>query len=199
MTDSTTVGEVAPRARPGKRERLVAAARDLLYRQGVERTTLADIAQVADVPVGNVYYYFKTKDDIVAAVVQSRVADVESMIAALENRHRSPKARLKALVGLWSEQGDVMARYGCPLGTLCSELAKRAGESDPLAAPLMEILVDWAEQQFRSMGQRNARELALELVVTWQGSAVLANALGQTEIMARQTKHLEKRIEKLQA
>jgi hypothetical protein len=49
------------------------------------------------------------------------------------------------------------------------------------------------------MGQRNARELALELVVTWQGSAVLANALGQTEIMARQTKQLVKRIEELQA
>jgi ubiquinone biosynthesis protein UbiJ len=63
----------------------------------------------------------------------------------------------------------------------------------------MDIILDWAEQQFRSMGQRNARELALELVVTWQGSAVLANALGQTEIMARQTKDLEKRIERLQA
>jgi TetR/AcrR family transcriptional regulator, transcriptional repressor for nem operon len=198
MTDSTAIVEAAPTARPGKRERLVAAARDLLYRQGVERTTLADIAQAADVPVGNVYYYFKTKDDIVAAVVQTRVADVESLIAELESRHRSPKARLKALVRVWAEQGDLMARHGCPLGTLSSELAKRAGESDPLAAPLMEILLAWAEQQFRSMCQRDPRELAVELVVNWQGSAVLANALGQPEIVARHTKHLEKWIEKLQ-
>jgi AcrR family transcriptional regulator len=51
---------------------LVAAARELVYRQGVEPTTLADIAQVADVRLGNVYYYFKTKDDIVAAVVQAQ-------------------------------------------------------------------------------------------------------------------------------
>jgi AcrR family transcriptional regulator len=51
---------------------LVAAARELVYRQGVERTTLADIAQVADVRLGNVYYYFKTQDDIVAAVVQAQ-------------------------------------------------------------------------------------------------------------------------------
>ena len=54
-----------PTAGPGKRERLVAAARQLLYEHGVEKTTLADIAAAADVPVGNVYYYFKTKDAMV--------------------------------------------------------------------------------------------------------------------------------------
>ena len=37
--------------------------------QGIEKTTLADIAQAADVPVGNIYYYFKTKDELVRAVV----------------------------------------------------------------------------------------------------------------------------------
>src|SRR5436190_1322862 len=57
--------------RPGKRERLVTAAQELVYRQGVARTTLAHIAEAADVPVGNVYYYFKTKDDIVGAVGQT--------------------------------------------------------------------------------------------------------------------------------
>ena len=57
MTDSAVRDAAA-----GKRERLVAAACLVLHEQGVERTTLADIAQAADVPVGNVYYYFKTKD-----------------------------------------------------------------------------------------------------------------------------------------
>ena len=39
----------------------MSAARELVHRQGVARTTLADIAQAADVPVGNVYYYFRQK------------------------------------------------------------------------------------------------------------------------------------------
>jgi TetR/AcrR family transcriptional repressor of nem operon len=43
----------------GKRERLVAAATKMLHEQGVEKTTLADTAAAA-VPLGNVYYYFKT-------------------------------------------------------------------------------------------------------------------------------------------
>ena len=41
--------------RPGKRDRLVAGARETIHRQGVEATTLADIAEASDVPVGNVY------------------------------------------------------------------------------------------------------------------------------------------------
>jgi TetR/AcrR family transcriptional regulator, transcriptional repressor for nem operon len=193
MTDSA--------ARPGKRERLVAAARELVHHQGVARTTLADIAQAADVPVGNVYYYFyfKTKDDIIGAVVQSRVDQIESALTALERQHRSPKARLKALVRFLAEQATSIAQSGCPHGTLSSELAKQAEGSDPLAAPLMQIPLDWAEQQFRALGRRDAHDLAVELLVSYQGSAVLTNALGQPELMSRQAHRLEKWIDALRA
>src|SRR5690349_24463219 len=81
----------------GKRERLVAGALQTLHAQGVESTTLADIAKAADVPVGNVYYYFKTKDDLVDAVITAHADEIKSRLAALEH-HRTPKARLKAFV-----------------------------------------------------------------------------------------------------
>ena len=53
----------------GKRARLVEAAVNLAYRQGYTRTTIADIAKESGVPLGNVYYYFKTKDDIATAIL----------------------------------------------------------------------------------------------------------------------------------
>jgi AcrR family transcriptional regulator len=183
--------------RPGKRERLVTAAQELVYRQGVARTTLADIADAADVPVGNVYYYFKTKDDIVGAVVHTQAQQIESTLAELARRHRSPKARLKALVRFLAEHADSTAQYGCPHGTLSTELAKQAEGSDPLAAQLMQIQLDWAEQQFRAMGRRDAHDLAVELLVGYQGSAVLTNALVEPNLMARQTRRLEKWIDGL--
>jgi PPOX class probable F420-dependent enzyme len=175
MTDSTVIETSAPR--PGKRERLVAAARELVYRHGVVRTTLADIAAAADVPVGNVYYYFKTKDDIIDAVVQAHADQLSSAITALERKHRSPKARLKGLVAnVLTEPRELVAHDGCPYGTLSSELAEQPDGSDPLAAPLMQIPLDWAEQQFRAMGRRDARDLAVELVVAFQGTAVVASS-----------------------
>ena len=196
-TGSGPGGESASAARPSKRQRLVAAARELVYRQGVAGTTLADIAQAADVPVGNVYYYFKTKDDIIAAVVQTHGDRLESALAELERRHRSPKARLKALVGVLAGRAESIAQYGCRYGTLSSEVAKRADGSDPLAAPLVQIPLDWAEQQFRAMGRRDAHDLAVELVAAYQGSAVLTSAFGQPELMARQARRLRRWIEAL--
>jgi AcrR family transcriptional regulator len=197
MTDSKQVAEAATAARPGKRERLVAAAGELVYRQGVARTTLAHISQAADVPLGNVYYYFKTKDDIVGAVVQAHADQLESTLAELERRHRSPKARLKALVSVLAERADETARYGCPYGSLSSEIARHAEGSDPLAAPLMRIQLDWAERQFRAMGRRDAHDLAVELIAAYQGGAVLTSTLGQPELMARQARRLQRWIDAL--
>jgi AcrR family transcriptional regulator len=197
MTDLTD--EAASPTRPGKRERLIAAACDLFYRQGIAGTTLAHIAEAADVPVGNMYYYFKTKDDIVAAVVEARAEEIRSATAALQRRHGSPKARLKALVGLLADSRDTIADHGCPLGTLCTDLARNPGESHPLTASLMQTLLDWTEQQFHAMGRRDARDLALELVIAYEGSAVLTNALGQPELMAREARRLEKWINAIQA
>ncbi len=48
-----------------KRDRLVEAAKTMFYQQGVTRSTLADIAQQAQVPLGNVYYHFRTKDALI--------------------------------------------------------------------------------------------------------------------------------------
>ena len=198
MSVVTNSGQV----RPGKRERLVAAARELIYRRGVARTSLADIAQQADVPVGNVYYYFKTKDDIVGAVVHTYEDQLQATLAELEGRHRSPKARLKALVGVlagWA--ADSVAahgpQYGCAHGTLSSELAKQADGPDSPAATLIRIPLGWAEEQFRAIGKRDAHDLAVELIAAYQGSAVLTSTLGQPEIMARQTRRLHKWIDTL--
>jgi AcrR family transcriptional regulator len=197
MTDLTNAGGDSPTP-ASRRERLIAAASDLLYSRGIARTTLAEIAEAADVPLGNVYYYFKTKDDIVAAVVEARSDQLRSATAALQRRHRSPKTRLKALVALIAADPDTIAAHGCPYGTLCTELANHSNESHALAAPLMQILIDWTEQQFHIIGRRDAHDLALELVAAYQGSAVLTNALRQPELMAHQARRLEKWINALQ-
>ena len=190
MTDS-----IAER-RPGKRERLVEGARQILYEQGVERTTLADIAQAADVPVGNVYYYFKTKDDLVEAAIDRHAQDIRAMLAAFE-RHRTPRARLKAMIRALADQRDVLAQHGCPHGSLCSELDKRGDGTDRAAAKLIQIPVDWATEQFRLMGRRDARDLAVALIAAYHGAALLTNTFRDPTLMAREARRLERWIDGL--
>src|SRR5215469_16781598 len=107
----------------GKRERLVAAACRVLHEQGVERTTIADIARAADVPVGNVYYYFKTKAQLVAATLGGYQDTYRARIGELERR-RTPKARLHGLIDVWCKQRENLTAHGCPIGTLSTELHK---------------------------------------------------------------------------
>jgi AcrR family transcriptional regulator len=200
MTDSEEGDSPdATRARPGKRERLVSAARDLLYKQGVENTTLAEIANAAEVPLGNVYYYFKTKDEIVDAVIEVHVHDIAETTASLERRHRTPKARLKALTRELTDQRDLIAQYGCPHGTLCSELEKRTSGGDHDAVRLMAIPIEWTERQFRAMGRHDAHDLAVEFMAAYQGAAVLTQALRQPELMTREGRRLERWIDSLEA
>src|SRR5690348_16755127 len=148
----------AHETRPGKRERLVESARALIHEQGVHRTTLADVAGRAEVPLGNVYYYFKTKDNLVGAVLGCYQAQADALIHAFE-RHRSPRARLKALVRSWGDMSEVVARHGCPMGTLCAELDKGETGREREAAAVLARIIDWAEGQFRELGRRDARDL----------------------------------------
>ena len=184
------------RAVPDKRQRLVEGARLLLHEQGVEKTTLADVAQAADVPVGNVYYYFKTKDELVQAAIDSHAHDIQTMLASFD-RHRTPKARLKALLRVLTDQRELAARYGCPHGTLCSELNKRDDDLERDAATLMQVLIDWAEQQFRSMGRRDARDLAVAMIASYQGIMLLTNTFREPELLVREARRLERWIDSL--
>src|SRR5580692_6264997 len=191
MTDSAVQVQ-----RPGKRERLVAAARQVLHEQGVERTTLADIALAAGVPVGNVYYYFKTKDQLVEAAITAYGNELQAMLSALDRR-RTPQARLKGLIRALVDQRELAAKYGCPFGTLACELDKRTDGLDRTAAEVLSIMVDWAEQQFRAMGHTDARDLAVALVAAYQGISLLTNTFRDPDLMAREGRRLERWIDSL--
>jgi TetR/AcrR family transcriptional regulator, transcriptional repressor for nem operon len=180
----------------GKRERLVASATGLFHEQGMHRTTLAEVAERADVPVGNVYYYFKTKDELVAAVLDSYEVQAATLIESFA-RGRTPQARLKALVRNWVEMRDAVVRHGCPMGTLCAELDKNQSGLDREAAKVLATIIDWAEDQFRQLGRSDARDLALALFSGIQGAALLANTFRDPTILTRQARHLELWIDSL--
>ena len=100
----------------------------------MERTTLAEVANAADVPVGNVYYYFKTKDDLVQAVIAAHADEIEATLAALEQAPDAEGAAEGIRADADRSARASSPRYGCPQGSLCSELDKRDDELEPLAA-----------------------------------------------------------------
>ncbi len=197
MTNSDLGVTADAQARPpGKRERLIAAACERVYEQGLEKTTLADIAAAAGVPLGNVYYYFKTKNDLIQAVVEAHLREVSAILAGIEAAHAAPRDRLKALFGALAEQRDLIARYGCPHGTLCLEMDKRA-DGPGLAAELMRVPLEWTERQFAAMGRPDARELAVQVVARYQGTALLTSTFRDPDLILAEAARVARWIDAL--
>jgi TetR/AcrR family transcriptional repressor of nem operon len=191
MANSRQVNE-----RPGKRERLVASASELLHRQGVQGTTLAEIAEAADVPPGNVYYYFKTRDELVHAVIESQMQAVGELLAGLDG-HATPGARLKGLAQTWTRNGPEIVAHGCPLGGLSHELHKQDAELGADAARPLRAILEWVERQFRELGQRNPGALAVTFLGAIQGAALLANAFDDERLLKQEIRRIESWVESL--
>jgi AcrR family transcriptional regulator len=182
-----------------KRTELVRAATALLYRQGLQHTTLADIAEAARVPLGNVYYYFKTKDALAEAVIAAHEQSLRLQFAAWASSHSDPRKRLRRLVLAPLDVADGIVEYGCPHGSLCQELAKLT-PGDPLAMAASRLLgayVDWAAEQFRALGcgPQESRDLARDLIAAIQGTMLLAHAMRSKDLLGHQLHRIERSIE----
>jgi AcrR family transcriptional regulator len=166
----------------------------LFYRQGFNNTSLADIATDAKVPLGNVYYYFKTKNDIGEAIVEERLIKLKLLLQQWGEAD-AVEERLCAFVHSAFEFRESITRSGCPIGTLCSELHKEGGDLSRKASILFVEQLAWLEDQFRQWGKTDdPRGAAIHLLSAIQGATVLANSLQSPDLLAIETERLKKWI-----
>jgi AcrR family transcriptional regulator len=183
-------------SRSDKRTQLVRAASNLVHRRGFNRTTLADIADEAGVRLGNVYYYFKTKAAIGEAIVEQRARDYQALLHEWD-KLQAPESRLEAFIQFTCESRALLARSGCPIGTLCMDLRKEddnfARNAAKNAATLFGEILAWLERQFREMGHGDqSRQLAQHLASTLQGASLIALVFGRREFVSEESELLRK-------
>src|SRR6202045_183981 len=166
-----------------KRARLIETTMKLAYKHGFRETSLADIAEAARVSIGNVYYYFKTKDELGEAVVERRLAEFRAFREELD-RLSSPKERLLAFVKRIHRNREQLARGGCPLGGLCTELQKEGGALAKKSAALFTEPMGWFEEQFRAAGhEEDSRELSAHPFFAYQVMAAGAHAANDPDLV----------------
>ena len=164
-----------PKRIADQRTRLVGAAEKTTYRYGFGNTAIADIAKEAGIPLGNVYYYFKTKDEIAGAIIELRVRRFRKLLEEFD-KTASPNERLCEFVNVKIKNREELARHGCPVGTLCSELRKLGGSAAEQSTLLFRTALEWMERQFRALGKgADSRTLAVHLLSATQGVSVLAH------------------------
>jgi len=173
------------------RDHIVAAADLLFYRQGYEHTSFADIAGAVRISRGNFYYHFKTKDEILQAVIGARLADTRQMLAAWEAESQNPEDRIRSFIHILMANRTDIKRFGCPVGTLTTELAKLKHASHAGASELFTLFRTWLREQFSALGSgRHADRLAMHILARSQGVATLASAFGDDKFIRREVSEM---------
>jgi AcrR family transcriptional regulator len=156
-------------AKPSARDRLLAAADELFYQEGVQTVGIDRIIEHAGVAKASLYNIFGSKDELVRAYLESRHASTSERISRALRRFRTPRERL---LGVFDAQGELFTDpefNGCAfvsasaeashgssveqaadvyrawVRTLFTDLAKEAGFADPdTVARQLHLLYDGA-------------------------------------------------------
>jgi AcrR family transcriptional regulator len=169
------------------RQQIVEAADDLFYRQGYEHTSFADIAGMVNISRGNFYHHFKTKDDILDAVIKTRLDRTQHMLVDWEEEGATPRDRVKSYINILLTNWSLIKDYGCPVGTLCTELAKLNHASKDEANKVFTLFRVWLGNQFTQLGYRDDADALAMQVLSWsQGVATLGNAFNDFGYVKRE-------------
>lgn len=175
----------------GTRDSIVDTADRLFYAHGFGHTSFSDIADAVGISRGNFYHHFKSKDEILDAVIAERTRRTHEMTAAWEAQCDSPAERILCYIRIVETNRRMIMRHGCPVGTLTSELAKLGHPSQPEARAIFGVFRDWLSRQFALLGRKDdADALAMHVLAFSQGIAVMDNAFRDKAFVQREVERM---------
>jgi AcrR family transcriptional regulator len=118
-------------AGPSARERLLAAANELFYAEGVHTVGIDRVIERAGVAKASLYNTFGSKDELVRAYLEGRYARVADRIASYLDRCETPRERL---LGVFEAMGSLFAEPGFRGCAFVSASAESPGPAVSLAA-----------------------------------------------------------------
>lgn len=174
------------------RQRIIEVADQLFYEHGYEHTSFARVADEIGISRGNFYYHFQSKDDILEAVIERRLRITSDMLEQWTTEGITPIDRLKSFVRILAVNNVNIRRYGCPVGTLSTELSKLSHPAQPQAKSLFLLFRSWLRKQFKELGLgASADSLAMHLLALSQGVATIANAFHDKAFIDREVRRIE--------
>jgi len=178
--------------RSDKRMRLILAANRLIHRKGYERTSIAEIAKEAAVPPGNVYYYFKTKEELVDAMIARRNAFISAWLSDID-KDGDPELKLTRFVDEFEKTSKSRAEHGCPVGGLCHDANRIGGTFADQAGAAFRTLLEWLARQFVELGddQERAKANALHLFSVLEGATLFAHTFREPGIVEAESARLK--------
>jgi TetR/AcrR family transcriptional regulator, transcriptional repressor for nem operon len=175
-------GEPITRRGRASRERIVERAAELFAERGIAATSVDEVIAAAGAGKGQFYHYFRSRDELAAAAVGYRCAQVVAGLTEALGSVSSLAGLEQALAGFVAgfEQAGMP---GCPIGTLATEVAGRNEDARLQAAAgfdAWEQLLAGALERMCQRGELRADArpavLATGLLASIEGGMVLSQA-----------------------
>ncbi|MBD3671802.1 MAG: TetR/AcrR family transcriptional regulator [Gammaproteobacteria bacterium] len=180
------------------REKIIDAAMQLFYEHGFNQTSFKDVSEATGIPKGNFYYYFKSKDDLLKAVIDERRQWLRLRLQEWHKQSDDPRERLKFIVSLMQDSAENASQHGCPIGSLNAELTKNNEAMLAIARGMFDLLLEWAEEQLRAMGKGDeSRDLALHILAMSQGSILMGSVYHDRDLLLRESNRLRDYLDTL--
>lgn len=181
------------------REKIITTADDLFYKGGYNNTSFSDISQAVGISRGNFYHHFKTKDDILAAVIAHRKTIINDSLQRWNLKHEAPRDRLNCYIDMMVGLKEDIYKHGCPVTSVCTEIVKLRNINQANATEMISLFLDWMTKEFIRLGydEQKAHELSMHLVSRTQGISLMTNAFSDQAFLLREMGQLKEWIAEL--
>src|ERR1700694_2629536 len=159
--------------RPSARDRLLAAADELFYAEGVHVVGVDRIVERAGVTKASLYNTFGSKDELVRAYLENHFRRRQSRVARILASQTTPRERLLAVFAEVEGLLAGSAFRGCRFISAAAESGPgEAGEmvAEEYRAWLWSLFTDLAE----AAGARDAKQIGRQLFLLYDGAAIAA-------------------------
>ncbi len=179
-----------------KRERLVSAAAKLFWHNGFHGASIKDIAIEANVPLGNVYYYFPDKAKLALAVAEIFTFETDQMLEDISTSSPDPRKRLVQLFEKLATSDASRVLHGCPIALACRDFKITAPNAANEAGDAFSKLIIWIAKQRQAMGERPSIALsdARQAIVEWQGAIAVAHALQDSVLLGEAHRRIRRNL-----
>lgn len=157
--------------RPTARERLLKAAGELFYEEGVQTVGIDRIIEHAGVAKASLYNTFGSKDELVHAYLADRHQGIRARVEAAIARHRDPRERLLAVFTSQAEFAAGGGHRGCAFYAACAETrpeSRAAEAADDYRRWLHDLFTGLA----REAGAPDPEALGAQLRLLYDGGGV---------------------------
>lgn len=179
------------------RDRIVEAANRLVYIKGYNKTSFADVAYEVGITKGNLHYHFKSKDELLKAIINYRMAIISEHLDQWDRQYPDAKSKLKRFVQMLLNEEEDIVRYGCPLGSLNVELGKCQLPLQVKAREMFDLYQEWLVKIFKQLDKKNSKSRSRHLLAMVQGAALMSYVYSETKVLKDEHKVIEQWIDSL--